>query len=208
MSTEELYDSAKKPEMVSVYGSGRRGFLMGLSAVFASVTVGTMESQAGFFSSSKKTAIPASWVRRFGNDVIKYGAYIDRLNLKYISTTQVIAPHLKNRGRIYNSLPPKSYWKKMKKTLKIADMISAELGRGPKDIVSAYRSPRYNRACSGAKSRSMHLQNNALDLVFHASPWTVSRIARALRNKRKFKGGIGRYRGFTHLDTRGYNADW
>lgn len=197
-----------KFEFVAHRGSGRRAFLCGLSAVFASVACGTQRAEAGIFGSSKKTPIPDAWVRRFGNDVIRYGAYIDRLNLKHISTTQVIAPHLKRRGRVYNSLPPKAYWKKMKKTLKIADRISAELGRGPKDIVSAYRSPRYNRACSGAKRKSMHLQNNALDLVFHASPWTVSRIARQLRSERKFKGGIGRYRGFTHLDTRGYNADW
>ena len=193
---------------VLVRGSGRRAFLAGLGAVFASVTLGSQQSEAGIFGSSRRTDIPQSWVRRFGKDVLKYGAYIDRMDLRYISTTQVIAPHLKQKGRVYNSLPPKSYWKNMKRTLKAVDRVCAQLGQGPREIISAYRSPRYNRACRGAKRNSMHLKNNALDLRFGVSPWRVTSAARALRDRGLFKGGVGRYRGFTHIDTRGYNADW
>jgi hypothetical protein len=29
-----------------------------------------------------------------------------------------------------------------------------------------------------------------------------------MRKEGVFKGGVGRYPGFTHIDTRGSNADW
>jgi uncharacterized protein YcbK (DUF882 family) len=92
--------------------------------------------------------------------------------------------------------------------LKVADRIAAELGEPVKEVTSAYRSPSYNRRCAGAKSRSWHLQNYALDVKFDTSAWNVARAARYLRSKGVFKGGIGRYSTFTHVDTRGQNVDW
>ena len=54
------------------------------------------------------------------------------------------------------------------------------------------------------------MQNQAVDVTFNGiSSWQVTKIAKNLRdNKKEFKGGIGYYRGFTHIDTRGFNSTW
>ena len=53
------------------------------------------------------------------------------------------------------------------------------------------------------------MKNQAVDVVFRgASSSHVASVARYLRSKRKFSGGIGTYNSFVHIDTRGYNADW
>jgi uncharacterized protein YcbK (DUF882 family) len=88
------------------------------------------------------------------------------------------------------------------------DLLSDEMGADVRAIISAYRCPRYNRAVGG-KSRSYHMQNQALDMQFRgASPRRVADVARFLRKKGKFSGGIGRYSSFVHMDTRGFNVDW
>jgi uncharacterized protein YcbK (DUF882 family) len=76
------------------------------------------------------------------------------------------------------------------------------------EIVSAYRSPAYNATCSGARRGSWHQANVALDVKFAASPSTVAGAARSLRSRGLFRGGVGRYGTFTHIDTRGRNVDW
>ena len=96
----------------------------------------------------------------------------------------------------------------MAPTLKVIDRLASEMGSPVDSILSAYRCPRYNRAVRG-KSRSFHLNNQAVDVQFHGtSPWRVASVARFLRKKGKFDGGVGRYSSFVHVDTRGYNADW
>lgn len=94
-------------------------------------------------------------------------------------------------------------------TLKVIDRMAGEMGQPVKAIISAYRSPRYNSAVRG-KSHSLHMANQAVDVIFHgATPYHVAKVARYLRDKkRKFSGGIGVYRSFVHVDTRGYKADW
>lgn len=99
-------------------------------------------------------------------------------------------------------------WKSMAGTLKATDRIASALGQPVREVTSAYRSPGYNRRCPGAKRNSWHMQNFALDLKFNASPWQVAKAARYVRSKGYFKGGIGRYSSFTHVDTRGQNIDW
>lgn len=185
---------------------GRRAFLAGLTVTVASFAL-SQQSYAGLFSRSK-VDLPDSWKRRFGKDVVDYAKYLKRLRLKNITVQQVIAPHLKRRRGVYNTLPPRRLWKKMKKTLRAADAVCSQLNRRPREIISAYRSPAYNRACSGAHRQSYHMQNVAIDITFNVSPYAVARAARALRARGKFSGGVGRYSGFTHIDTRGYNADW
>jgi uncharacterized protein YcbK (DUF882 family) len=60
----------------------------------------------------------------------------------------------------------------------------------------------------GAASRSYHVKNQALDLVFGGSNRKAWEVARRLRNERFFRGGIGLYPTFIHVDTRGYDANW
>ena len=40
------------------------------------------------------------------------------------------------------------------------------------------------------------------------SPGKVAAMVRAMKSSGLFKGGVGRYGNFTHVDTRGQNADW
>lgn len=152
--------------------------------------------------------LPSEWVRRQGSNLDAYANYLAGLKLRHVTPEQVIAAHAKRRGSVWNSLPPKSLWKNMKPTLKVVDKVAAELGQPVKEIVSAYRSPAYNARCAGAKSRSWHMSNVAVDVTFGTRAWNVASKARSLRSRGLFKGGVGRYSGFTHIDTRGQSVDW
>ena len=121
---------------------------------------------------------------------------------------QVIKAHARQKGTVWNSIPPKSMWDSMMPTLQAADRLAVALGSDLKEVTSAYRSPAYNARCPGAKPRSYHKQNVALDLMFNTSQSRVARVARELRDNGLFEGGVGRYSLFTHIDTRGYKADW
>ena len=191
---------------------GRRRFMGTVGAAAAAMIITSNKSDAAWFgfgySSDPVAGIPKSWVRAKGLDVYRYANFIQKLNLRNITPRMILAPHFKTRGRIINSLPPKKTWKKMAPTLKVIDRLASEMGAPVESILSAYRSPRYNRAVRG-KSHSFHMHNQAIDVQFQGtSPWRVASVARYLRKKGKFDGGVGRYRSFVHVDTRGYNADW
>ncbi len=200
-------------EILDAYGRrcGRRNFIGMAGAAAAGLVLSAEKSDAAFFGYSSKpvAGIPRSWVRLRGKDVYRYANYIQSLRLRNITPRMVIASHFKRRGSTVNSLPPKSMWKKIGPTLKVIDRMAGEIGSPIDAIISAYRSPRYNAAVRG-KSHSYHKKNQAIDVMFcGASPWHVARVARYLRDdKRKFKGGVGTYSSFVHVDTRGYNADW
>lgn len=205
---QEQHDQEHGNVILDAYG--RRRFIGVATTAAAGVILSANQATAGIFgySSSPVAGIPSSWARLKGNDVYRYANYIKSLNLRNITPRMVLAPHFKTRGRVANTLPPKHLWKKMKPTLKTIDKMADEMGSPVKSIISAYRSPRYNRAVRG-KSKSLHMENQAVDVVFrNVSPYHVASVARHLRDKRKFKGGVGCYRGFVHVDTRGYNADW
>lgn len=153
-------------------------------------------------------ALPPVWVRQQGTNLAGYAAYLQSLKLKRVTPGQVIAAHAKVRGRLWNSLPPKSQWKNMAPTLRAVDRIAAELDMPVKEITSAYRSRAYNSRCPGAASGSWHQANVAVDVQFPVSASVVAHTARRVRDKGYFKGGIGRYSRFTHIDTRGANQNW
>ncbi len=145
----------------------------------------------------------------------EYAAFIDRLGLRHFKGSEFAAYADRERGRVKNSLPPEGLWTNIIPTLVVIDEIRHQYGTTA-NVTSAYRSPVYNRAVGG-ESASFHMRNNAVDLsVF--DPKKFHQIARSLRgrsfqlpeNGGKFvwKGGIGLYRTFVHIDTRGYNADW
>jgi len=153
--------------------------------------------------------LPLNWVRSQGGEIFRYAKFIDRLHLKHMSNQQIIAVHARNKGSVYNSLPPKSQWNNIAATLKVADTIANALQEDVEEVVSLYRSPAYNSRCPGAKPNSYHKKNVAMDLIMPSSPHKVYSLAKYYRDNRQgFQGGVGSYRSFTHIDTRGYNATW
>ena len=154
------------------------------------------------------TALNPDWARNQGSLLPEYTRYLWNLKLKAISPAQVIEAHAKNKGAIWNTLPPKAWWTRMGYTLRVADRIALEMNVNQVEVVSAYRSPAYNAHCEGAKARSWHQANVAVDVKFAARASQVTATARNLRDRGLFKGGVGGYWDFTHIDTRGENMNW
>jgi Peptidase M15 len=206
-------DDDPKPSFLT-----RRGVLRLLALTGASMAVGSETSRAfmDFFSSYQPASrgiltrldIPADWMPQLGSLLPSYADYLERIKLRNLSVRQMIAPHAKSHGSVHNTLPPRSMWRNIRSTLKVVDSLAGRLDLPVYEVVSAYRTRAYNARCPGAKSNSYHLCNNAMDIVFKCPPGKVAAMARAMRATGLFKGGVGRYRGFTHIDTRGANADW
>ena len=154
------------------------------------------------------SSLPQEWVRQHGAVILDYDRYLASLNLKRLSAHQVVEAHAKSRGGVWNTLPPKPWWNRMGYTLRVIDRIAVELDMPVKEIVSAYRSPAYNARCPGAKTGAWHQANVAVDVQFPVRASTVTAAARHLRDRGLFKGGVGGYSTFTHIDTRGTNVNW
>jgi hypothetical protein len=182
------------------------------SVAAASLLAGVQNSEAFFFFGGKSNldvdALPREWVKEQGDELHDYARHVAKYRLEKITVQDVIKAHARHKGACWNRIPPRDQWDNMGPTLQVADKLTEALGVELKQICSAYRSPAYNSRCPGAKPRSYHQKNVALDLIYDTSSSRVTRVARELRNNGVFKGGIGRYSTFTHVDTRGYNADW
>jgi hypothetical protein len=138
----------------------------------------------------------------------EYKGFLESLKLQHIPVNKILLAHVKKRKGVSNVLPPRELWENMVPTLYVADALSGALGEEVGEVASAYRSEEYNAQCPGAAKNSQHKRNVALDLMFRAKPATVAAAARKLRSDGMFKGGVGLYPTFTHVDTRGENADW
>lgn len=191
---------------------GRRSFLGKAVLLTSGLVASTSVSSAFLFRRTRKLDLdflPKAWISREGeNQIQAYGEYLQALRLKFVTPEQVIKAHARAKGNTWNSLPDRDAWRNMGRTLKVADRIGAQLGMPVADVTSAYRSPAYNRRCPGAKSNSWHMRNFALDVKFKTSTARVAAIARRVRDQGYYKGGVGRYSTFTHIDTRGNNVDW
>ena len=197
-----------------------RRVALGTLGAGALALLGSTGSASAFFSRKPRISVltpsapvdfsdlPQDWVARQGKELKAYAEFLTSLRLQRLTPRQVIGAHAKQRGSLWNSLPPRTMWRQMAPTLRVIDRVSMQLGHPVKDIVSAYRAPAYNARCPGAKSGSDHQANVAVDVQFDVAPSLVAQTARNLRSSGVFRGGVGRYPTFTHIDTRGQNADW
>jgi uncharacterized protein YcbK (DUF882 family) len=129
---------------------------------------------------------------------------LDKHGVRYFTADEVFFRGARDAKLQLNTDPPKGLWPSLLAVVKIADEARHRLGK-PLRINSAYRSPRYNRAIQGSVA-SQHLKAGALDLS--GSPVTLHGILKTMRSEGLFKGGIGKYKTFIHVDVRGRNADW
>jgi hypothetical protein len=187
----------------------RRSFLGLISLSVASVITGVESVHAGLFYSTRAVdGIPDEWVKEKGVEVLRYANYIKSIKLKNITPYMVLRPHFKVRDGVANSLPPRHLWKSLVMTLRVIDRLAYEINSPIKELVSIYRSPIYNSMSHGT-SQSKHLENMAVDVTFtRSSSYTASRKVKEMQAKGYFKGGIGTYANFLHVDTRGENVSW
>jgi len=129
---------------------------------------------------------------------------LDKAGVRYFTADEVFFRGARDARLQLNTDPPRSLWPSLLAVTKVADEARHRLGKAVK-INSAYRSPAYNRAISGA-SKSIHVLGGALDLS--GSPATLHKILTQMRREGLFRGGIGKYRTFCHVDVRGKNANW
>lgn len=143
--------------------------------------------------------------------------YIDALDLRHFRGAELTPYWSRSRKGGANACPPPELWPNIVETLVVLDALREWFG-SPIRITSSYRSPAYNAAVGGARF-SQHLQFNAVDFQSRrVSPAALAQRLRGWRGRHfynpvtkrpfVFKGGIGRYATFVHLDTRGHNADW
>lgn len=152
--------------------------------------------------------LPEEWARIHGPQAADYLRYLNSLNLVRISPKQVIECHAKSKCGIWNSLPPKVWWRRMGYVLRVVDRIGKEMNVNQIEIISAYRAPGYNANCRGARAGSWHQANVAVDVKFPVRASKVTATARELRDLGLFRGGVGGYWNFTHIDARGQNINW
>lgn len=152
--------------------------------------------------------LPGEWATAQGSLLVDYNRYLASLKLQRLTPQQVISAHAKQKGVVWNRLPPKQWWTRMGYTLRVVDRIAVYLNMPVEDVVSAYRCPVYNAQCEGAKVGSWHQANVAVDVKFPTSASVITSATRNLRDRGLFKGGVGGYSSFTHIDTRGVNINW
>lgn len=169
-------------------------------------TAGSSRARSGA-GGIQRPDVPEEWLAR-NSAAYDYLRYLAKLNFKCINPTQVIEAHAKKRGSVWNSIPPKAWWNRQGFNLRVIDRIAQMMNVHEVEVVSAYRNPAYNARCPGAKSGSYHQANVATDVVFPVRASQVTAYARNVRDRGLFKGGVGGYRGFTHIDTRGQNVNW
>lgn len=137
-----------------------------------------------------------------------FKAWYDKQNIHYFAAQEFTSYFDVHRRGVSNSAPPDVLWPNILPTLRVVDALRAHFGR-PIVLLSSYRSPSYNAAIDGAATKSYHKTFQALDIaVAEKSPRQVFDVLNKWRDERRFKGGLGLYRTFVHIDTRGYNATW
>lgn len=138
---------------------------------------------------------------------MSYTEFLEGLQLRYFAPQEITSYAERERNGAKNGLPPEVLWKNIVPTLWVLDQLR-ELFESPITLTSIYRNDAYNRAVGGA-TNSYHKRNQAIDFqVRDVSPVKVDQTLKEWRTVGVFRGGIGLYSTFVHIDTRGSNATW
>jgi len=147
----------------------------------------------------------------------EFEAFIESLGLRFFKPYEFLvmgAAHSnpQSTARGLNKNPPRDLWRNIAHTAQVLDRLRGLMG-APIQTTSVYRSPAYNKKVGGAK-HSQHLKFCAVDFIVksQSGPAQWASVLRQLRSdgsrEKMFKGGVGVYPSFVHVDTRGRNADW
>ena len=166
----------------------------------------------GFMPGPDMIAAESAALETPGFDMAAFRTFVASLGLRYFSAEELVfmgasnAPGGACAGK--NHFPAAAKWPRIADTAKMLDEIRHRLG-AKCTILSAYRNPAYN-ACVGGESASLHMEFNAIDfrcVSGTSAQWHA--VAKAVRaSAPSFKGGIGKYPSFVHIDTRGTIANW
>jgi len=141
---------------------------------------------------------------------IKLDALLLQNGIKNFTAQEILNPILNS---LNNTLPPESLFDNIIPTLLICDSCRNEIGI-PLTFNSVYRSTSYNILIKGSQN-SLHCEFNACDIRPFRNSYenlnTMKEFFIAERFSVKYKGniitpkdcGIGIYRTFVHIDTRG-----
>lgn len=190
--------SKRKTQLQRIYGVGGRSAPIA-SADAASAQPAVAGNVAGSEAASGAASHPfeAFWLKNL--------SHIEHFNWKELLFKG--ASHARFKS---NADPDPSLYPNVVPLVNLLEKIRQEVG-APVRLLSIYRSPDYNRDVGGAAS-SRHMQFDAADFEVLGSGAGNSdrwyKIAKKLRDNGEFKGGIGVYRTFVHVDTRGTNAFW
>lgn len=130
---------------------------------------------------------------------------LDDHGIRHFTASEVLYRGAADATLRLNTDPPPALWPHIIPTLRILDTLRDRIA-SPIRLTSIYRSPAYNRAVGGVPS-SQHT-------LFRAADFSTANLPRAwqellaMRQQGLFRGGLGLYRSFIHLDTRGTNATW
>ncbi|TPI31500.1 DUF882 domain-containing protein [Mesorhizobium sp. B3-1-6] len=141
----------------------------------------------------------------------KFVSFVEQLGLRSITADELLFQGGQNQSgscQGLNTYPPEELWENIAPTAAVVDKLRNDLAQ-PVHLLSIYRSPAYNSCIQGSAAHSQHMQYKAIDFVMDGgNPASWSARLKAYRASGIFKGGIGVYRTFVHVDTRGSNADW
>lgn len=138
--------------------------------------------------------------------VDEFQELLDKEGIKYFSADEVFYLGGSNGRLKLNTEPPRELWRNIIPTLKVLDKIREKVG--PLKLVSIYRNAAYNKAVGGERA-SYHMRFVACDVIpLKVTVTKLYKVAKEMRDAGLFKGGIGKYPSFVHVDTRKRNADW
>lgn len=139
----------------------------------------------------------------------EFEAFIGALGLQHFTANEFLFMGGSNAsggcaGR--NGPPPRNLWDNIVPTAKLLDKLRARLGT-PIRLTSIYRNQSYN-SCIGGEPGSFHMKFNAADFQTSGNPRDWANVLLEMRAAGVFRGGVGLYNTFVHVDTRGNNATW
>jgi len=136
-----------------------------------------------------------------------FSAWFAKQGIRHFSDKEVLFRGARDAKLKLNTDPPRASWPAIIPTLRVLDLLRDSVG-SPIRLISIYRSPAYNSRIGGEKN-SFHTKFCAIDFQsdFVSSAVLHSALGK-MRTKGVFKGGLGLYPKFVHVDTRGYNANW